>query len=332
MFPISEMPSTRTVGKLCSRLHWELAAAPLEWMLCEVTAVFCLLLTLVSRTAKNSINVYWINSWRSQPYTASHQNLSSALFLSPSLLCKPHPITPPGVCSGHTPYRDGSSQSNSSFKTQFSPEIKVKVAQSHPTPWNPMDCSPVGFPVHGILQAEIVEWISCSLLWGIFPIQGSNSGLLHCRQILYSLSHQGNSVLPPLKIILDGSGSRLLWFSWPPMVSATFMLTKPRLLCVVHWPWSPRGTFTSSPISATFALQEICAWVVSMAVSLSMMSFTQALTCLTPSSFQGSIVSLTYMSVFIHLMSWVCWDNGRYNSCFQNAWSSDKEGRTPKLK
>ena len=152
------------------------------------------------------------------------------------------------------------------------------------------------------------------------------------RQILHSLSHQGSSVLPPLKIILDGSGSCLLWFSWPPVVSATFMLTKPRLLCVVHWPWSPRGTFTSSPISATFALQEICAWVVSMAVSPSMMSFIQALTCLTPSSFQGSIISPTYMSVFIHLMSWMCWDNGRYNNCFQNAWSSDKEGKTPKLK
>ena len=31
-----------------------------------------------------------------------------------------------------------------------------------------------------------------SLLQGIFPIQGSNPGLLHCRQILYYLSHQGS--------------------------------------------------------------------------------------------------------------------------------------------
>ena len=31
-----------------------------------------------------------------------------------------------------------------------------------------------------------------SLLQGIFPIQGSNPGLLHCRQILYHQSHQGN--------------------------------------------------------------------------------------------------------------------------------------------
>ena len=31
---------------------------------------------------------------------------------------------------------------------------------------------------------------SCPLLQGIFPTQGSNPGLLHCRLILYQLSHQ----------------------------------------------------------------------------------------------------------------------------------------------
>ena len=33
---------------------------------------------------------------------------------------------------------------------------------------------------------------SLSLLQGILPTQGSNSGLLHYRQILYQLSHQGS--------------------------------------------------------------------------------------------------------------------------------------------
>ena len=32
----------------------------------------------------------------------------------------------------------------------------------------------------------------CSLLQGFIPTQGSNPGLLHCRQILYHLSHQGS--------------------------------------------------------------------------------------------------------------------------------------------
>ena len=30
------------------------------------------------------------------------------------------------------------------------------------------------------------------LLQGIFPTQGSNPGLLHCRQTLYRLSHEGD--------------------------------------------------------------------------------------------------------------------------------------------
>ena len=104
--------------------------------------------------------------------------------------------------------------------------VKVKVAQSYPTLWNPMD-----YTVHGILQARILEWVaisfsrgssqprdqiqvscitggfftswatrepkntgvgSLSLLQWIFPIQELNQGLLHCRQILYQLSYQGS--------------------------------------------------------------------------------------------------------------------------------------------
>ena len=34
---------------------------------------------------------------------------------------------------------------------------------------------------------------SLSLLQGVFPTQGSNPGLLHCRRILYQLRHKGSS-------------------------------------------------------------------------------------------------------------------------------------------
>ena len=34
-----------------------------------------------------------------------------------------------------------------------------------------------------------------SILQGIFPTQGSNPDLLHCRQILYHLSHKGSLVV-----------------------------------------------------------------------------------------------------------------------------------------
>ena len=44
----------------------------------------------------------------------------------------------------------------------------------------------------GILQA-FSTGVGCHfLLQRIFPTQGSNPGILHCRQILYHLSHQGS--------------------------------------------------------------------------------------------------------------------------------------------
>ena len=49
---------------------------------------------------------------------------------------------------------------------------------------DPMDSSPPGFPVPGILQARTLEWVAITFS------KGWNSGLLHCRQILYHLSHK----------------------------------------------------------------------------------------------------------------------------------------------
>ena len=72
-------------------------------------------------------------------------------------------------------------------------KVKVLVTQSCPTlcpPWTvahqaPMnrDCpdNNTGVGCHPLLQ-------------GIFLTQGSNLGLLHCRQILYHLSHQGRFI------------------------------------------------------------------------------------------------------------------------------------------
>ena len=53
----------------------------------------------------------------------------------------------------------------------------------------------------GIFKARILEWVAISyfLLQGIFLTQGSNLCLLHCRQILYPLSHQGSLSIPQWK-------------------------------------------------------------------------------------------------------------------------------------
>ena len=56
---------------------------------------------------------------------------------------------------------------------------------------------------------------SLSLLQGIFPTQGLNPGLLHCRQILYQLSHQGSKKILEWVAIPSSRGSsqpRIIYF------------------------------------------------------------------------------------------------------------------------
>ena len=104
----------------------------------------------------------------------------------------------------------------------------AKSRQSYPTLCDPIDRSPPGSPLPGILQAQILEWVamsssrgssrhrnwilvshitgrfllseppgkprntavgSLSLLQGIFPNQESNWVLRHWRWILYQLSY-----------------------------------------------------------------------------------------------------------------------------------------------
>ena len=65
-------------------------------------------------------------------------------------------------------------------------KVKVLVVHLCPTLCNPMDCSPPGSSVHGILQARNTGVGSHALLQGILLPQGSNPHLLcllHCRQI-----------------------------------------------------------------------------------------------------------------------------------------------------
>ena len=81
---------------------------------------------------------------------------------------------------------------NNYFSKGHFPLRYVLVAQSCPALCDPIGCSPPGYSGYGIIQARLLVLSSHSLLQGIFPNQGSNPGLLHCRQILNHLSHQGS--------------------------------------------------------------------------------------------------------------------------------------------
>ena len=54
--------------------------------------------------------------------------------------------------------------------------------------------------VHGDSLGKNIGVGCRTLLQGIFLTQGSNSGLLHCRWILYCLSHQGSLRISPNKM------------------------------------------------------------------------------------------------------------------------------------
>ena len=68
----------------------------------------------------------------------------------------------------------------------FYAEWKVKVSQLCLTLCDPRDYS----PWNSSGQNTGVDKLT--LLQGIFPTQGLNPGLLHCRQILHQLSYQGS--------------------------------------------------------------------------------------------------------------------------------------------
>ena len=63
---------------------------------------------------------------------------------------------------------------------------------------------------------------SLSLLQGIFPTQGSNPGLPHCRQILYQLSHRRSPRI-------------LEWVAYPFSRGSSRPRNQTRVSCIAGW-------------------------------------------------------------------------------------------------
>ena len=74
------------------------------------------------------------------------------------------------------------------------PCVLCLVAQSCRTLCKPMDCSQPDSSVHGDSPGKSTGVGCHALLQGIFPTQGSNPGLPHCRRTLYHLSQQAESL------------------------------------------------------------------------------------------------------------------------------------------
>ena len=93
------------------------------------------------------------------------------------------------------------------------------VTQSCPTLCDPKNCSLQGSSVHWDFPGKNTRVGCHTLLQGIFPTQGSNLGLLHCRQILYHLCHQGSPRI-------------LEWVAYPFSRGSSWPSNQTRVSCI----------------------------------------------------------------------------------------------------
>ena len=87
------------------------------------------------------LSAFQLNTWQSKPSYMKNWKNSGSKYMTPSICIH--------------------------FESKYMLDLVcVLVAQACPTLCNPMDCSPPGSSVHGILQAWIQEWVAISLSRG----------------------------------------------------------------------------------------------------------------------------------------------------------------------
>ena len=67
-----------------------------------------------------------------------------------------------------------------------------EVAQSCPSLWGPVDCSPPYSSVHGIFQAGVQKWVAISFSRGSSQPKDRTQVSRFVSKTLYRLSHQGS--------------------------------------------------------------------------------------------------------------------------------------------
>ena len=126
------------------------------------------------------------------------------------------------------------------------------VVQSCPTLW-PQGLYPARFLCPWDFPGKSTGGDCHFLLHGIFPTQGLNPGPLHCRQILYQLSHQRSwhLLMYCLRLLLKSDGGIVLCLDKRPLVNKD-------KICAI-WPFTPRKSLPtqckgSIKIGTTFLL------------------------------------------------------------------------------
>ena len=113
------------------------------------------------------------------------------------------------------------------------------VSQSCPTLCGPMDCSPPGSSVHGILQARILECVTISYSRGSSRPRDWTWVSLPCRQTLNHLNHQGSSLGEATRDYKTWLSLNSRKFKRPPAIREMLSFN---LLCHLWW-WHNKTLF-----------------------------------------------------------------------------------------
>ena len=95
-------------------------------------------------------------------------------------------------------------------------------------------------------QARILEWVAISFSREIFLTQESNLELLHCRQIIFRSSYEGNPFMPLAFLQSENSQASTpgpAFFPEPILEFQPHLSTRsgyPKLRCQWNWSLSPR--------------------------------------------------------------------------------------------
>ena len=128
------------------------------------------------------------------------------------------------------------------------------------------------------------------LLQGIFPTQGSNPGLSHCRQTLYRLSHLGSQRL----VITFLPRSKHLFISW--LQSPSSVILEPKKIISI---FSPPICYEVIGLHAIF----LVFWMLSFKPTFSLSSLTFIKKFFSSSPLSGiRVVSSAYLRLLIFLL------------------------------
>ena len=153
-----------------------------------------------------------------------------------------------------------------------------------------MDCIPPGSSVHADSPGGNTEVGCHALFQGIFPTHGSNPGLLHCRWILYHLSHHRSPrILEWVAYLFSRGSSRPRNWTRVTCIAGGFFTS-----------WATREVVVTiiNLILAMRKLRHLQTWG-----SLETTQWSQQLPCLP--SFAG--LNLHFSHAFSCVISLICW-------------------------